>query len=441
MTGSFYRAFEDLHRGSRELIKSRLRVYLPFVEAIKQLNKEVKAIDLGCGRGEWLELLGEVGVEAQGVDIDNSMLSACRALGLSVETAEAVVFLKTLADDSYDIVSGFHIAEHIPFVDLQILVQEALRVLRPAGLLILETPNPENIVVATVNFYVDPTHQRPLPPQLLSFLPQYYGFFRTKILRLQESSDLLLSGEPSLAGVLNGVSPDYAIIAQKNASPEGLSLFSVCFENEYGLTLDTLSSWYDGRLYEHIKQAKDQWEKTEGMRATLQHVDVRSDQLSAQIQQLDARMEQMQVLIQHVDALAQQAHNNLNAVYHSNSWRFTAPMRWMGLQLRLLRQHGLKSRIKAFVKKCFIPIIRNCISFIDNRPVFRRYCLQIVNRLGIYAFLRTFYLRNYRNSLDFYSQGYGLSVVTDPTVENFNRRTQRIYLDLKKLIEKQNGFN
>lgn len=83
-----------------------------------------------------------------------------------------------------------HIVEHIPFEDIQTLVQEAFRVLTPAGLLILETPNPENIQVATSGFYIDPTHTRPIPSQLLSFLPEYYGFKRTKILRLQEENNL-----------------------------------------------------------------------------------------------------------------------------------------------------------------------------------------------------------------------------------------------------------
>jgi len=167
MKMDFYRAFEEKHRGPRELIKSRLQAYLPFITAIKNIYPQPKAIDLGCGRGEWLELLGEHGFDAQGVDLDDGMLKACREIGLNVHTGDAVSFLKNLPNDSQAIISGFHVAEHIPFDDLKILVEEALRSLKPAGLLILETPNPENIVVGTSSFYVDPTHIRPLPPLLL----------------------------------------------------------------------------------------------------------------------------------------------------------------------------------------------------------------------------------------------------------------------------------
>ena len=84
MSDNFYRTFEDKFRGSRMLIKSRLRVYLPFVEPLKDINTDTTALDLGCGRGEWLELLKEVGISGHGIDIDDEMLLACGELDLSV---------------------------------------------------------------------------------------------------------------------------------------------------------------------------------------------------------------------------------------------------------------------------------------------------------------------------------------------------------------------
>ena len=162
MSNSFYRALEERFRENRELIKSSLRVYLPFIEPLAKVYKDAAAIDLGCGRGEWLELLTAAGFQAHGVDLDDGMLEACRERGLNVQTQDVIIALKALPDASHAIVSGFHIVEHIPFSDLQILVQEALRVLQPGGLLIMETPNPENILVGTTNFYLDPTHQRPI---------------------------------------------------------------------------------------------------------------------------------------------------------------------------------------------------------------------------------------------------------------------------------------
>lgn len=244
MSTKFYNVFEDRYRGSRELIKSRLKLYLSFLEPFKNIYPDSQIIDLGCGRGEWLELLSEHGFAAQGVDLNRGSLAICQQLGLQAVVAEAVSFLKSLPDQSKIVISGFHLAEHIPFHELKSLVKESLRVLRPAGLLILETPNPENLIVSSTSFYLDPTHQKPIPPSLLSFLPEYYGFKKVKILRLQETSELL-KGKISLITVFNGVSPDYAVVAQKDASKELLEMTSMAFEKEYGVTLEQLSSIYD----------------------------------------------------------------------------------------------------------------------------------------------------------------------------------------------------
>jgi O-antigen chain-terminating methyltransferase len=245
VTSDFYRAFEDRYRGSRELIKSRLQVYVPFLQPLLAHYPGGQAIDLGCGRGEWLELVTELGLSATGVDLDDGMLAACRERGLNVTTGDGLALLKSLPDCSQVVVSGFHFAEHIPFDSLLALVKEALRVLQPGGLLILETPNPENIAVGTCHFYLDPSHQRPIPPQLLSFLTEYEGFARTKIVRLQESAELSGDVAVALADVFAGVSPDYAVVAQKNAEPHVLAATNPAFQREYGLGLETLAQRYD----------------------------------------------------------------------------------------------------------------------------------------------------------------------------------------------------
>jgi hypothetical protein len=307
MTNSFYRAFEDRYRGSRELIKSRLRAYLPFVEPLRAFREHCKAIDLGCGRGEWLELMKEIGVDAVGVDVDETMLAACRELGLPTETGDAIACLKALSDESMMVVSSFHVVEHIPFPSLQALVQDALRVLKPGGLLILETPNPENIVVATTNFYLDPTHQRPIPPLLLSFLPEYYGFDKVKTVRLQEPRPLSQLQPPTLLDVLSGASMDFAVVAQKRPDLVELSgVLDGVFEAEYGIDLDTLAMRYD-----------------EGMSAKLNEILSRTDraaEFEARAQAATAELAQMK---QEFAALTAQ----LDAILNSASWRLTAPFR------------------------------------------------------------------------------------------------------------------
>lgn len=246
---NFYKAFEDQHRGSRETIKSRLAVYMPFIQKIQEVHPNASALDLGCGRGEWLELLKDHQLSASGIDLDDGMLSACRSRGLNVQTGDAIAHLKSLPADSLSIVSGFHIAEHLSLGDLEALIVEALRVLKPAGLLILEAPNTENLVVGTSSFYLDPTHQRPLPSALLSFLVGYLGFTRSKVLGVQESVPLREEqGPTSLFAVLSGVSPDYAVIAQKAGDASTVASFDAVFSKEYGLTLELLANRYQERF-------------------------------------------------------------------------------------------------------------------------------------------------------------------------------------------------
>jgi O-antigen chain-terminating methyltransferase len=230
---------------------------MPFIQKIQEVHPNATALDLGCGRGEWLELLKDHQLSASGIDLDDGMLSACRSRGLNVQTGDAIAHLKSLPADSLSIVSGFHIAEHLSLGDLEALIKEALRVLKPAGLLILEAPNTENLVVGTSSFYLDPTHQRPLPSALLSFLVGYLGFTRSKVLGVQESVPLREEhGPTSLFAVLSGVSPDYAVIAQKAGGPKEIRAFDAAFEKEYGLKLEDLANRYQKQIDELTRKTE-----------------------------------------------------------------------------------------------------------------------------------------------------------------------------------------
>ncbi len=243
MDTQFYRAFEDRFRGSCELITERLRVYLPFIAALLEIYPQAQAIDLGSGRGEWLSLLVESGMQAIGIDNNDAMLDEARTRGLNVICQDAMTYLQTLPDASQALISAFHFVEHIPFEKLMLLVKEALRVLKPGGLLILETPNSENLMVGSSQFYLDPTHQRPIPAPLLAFLTEYCGFNKIKILRLQET---IQAHQPSitLADVLLGVSSDYAIVAQKATDTLNTSKIDALFSQTYGVSLDELAHAY-----------------------------------------------------------------------------------------------------------------------------------------------------------------------------------------------------
>ena len=233
VSDDFYRALEDRFRGSRELIKSRQSVYLPLVEALSN-RVHKKVLDVGCGRAEWLELLGEHGVPAEGLDLNEDFVAAGQQAGLAVFSADAMQYLGEQPDQSYGLISAFHVVEHLGFENLLLFLREAYRVVDDGGAILLETPNPANLVVGACNFYLDPTHERPIPSILLSFAAEFSGFEQVVIVPvnrgfLQNNLELMPT-ELSGASVINKVvssldqnfmqAPDYAIIAFKKAGNE-----------------------------------------------------------------------------------------------------------------------------------------------------------------------------------------------------------------------------
>jgi SAM-dependent methyltransferase len=184
-TDAFYLAFENQFRGDRGLIKDRLRFYLPIIERVKANTGNASAVDLGCGRGEWLELLQENEYEGVGVDLNLCMIEECRSRGLKAEFADVIAYLRDLASGSLSLVTGFHIVEHLSFSQLIDLFRETFRVLCDSGTVIFETPNPENAHVSGYSFYLDPTHRNPIPQELLCFAARQAGFEATQVERLQ----------------------------------------------------------------------------------------------------------------------------------------------------------------------------------------------------------------------------------------------------------------
>lgn len=218
---AMYASFEDRFRGTREDIKQRQRIYLPIVLDAKAGTKDAPILDLGCGRGEWLELLHHEGLTARGVDINRIFLEGCRELGLDVVEQDAVAYLRSLKPNSIGAVTAYHLIEHLPLKTLIALMDETLRVLQPGGLVILETPNPANIQVGSNTFYFDPTHRNPLPGPLTQYLLEARGFSRIHFMPLhplEETSDRLTESAPQVQHVFNQFffgPRDYAVLAYK----------------------------------------------------------------------------------------------------------------------------------------------------------------------------------------------------------------------------------
>jgi O-antigen chain-terminating methyltransferase len=165
-----YVAFENRFRGSAEEIRERLASYLPLFDGLAPV------VDLGCGRGEFLELLRARGIAARGVESNAHVARECRGRGLDVVEGDLLAFLRGHAEGSLGGVFAAQVAEHLPPAILQSMLREAHRVLRRGGLLLLETVNPRSVVAFLEGYNRDLTHQRPLHPDTLSFLAAAAGF-------------------------------------------------------------------------------------------------------------------------------------------------------------------------------------------------------------------------------------------------------------------------
>ncbi len=165
-----YAAFENRHRGLQEKIREQQRDYLPYFKA------EGKVLDLGCGRGEFLEVLRDNGVDALGIDLNEQMVDICLDKGLRCERGDLLQKLAELADSSLGGIFCSQVVEHLPPAYLRRLIDLAYFKLRAGGVLIAETINPASVFALVEVFYLDLTHEKPIHPLTLRFLLESAGF-------------------------------------------------------------------------------------------------------------------------------------------------------------------------------------------------------------------------------------------------------------------------
>ena len=214
MESNSYLEFENKFRGDRKNITETLSSYDLLIErAIKNIPLS-KLIDIGCGRGEWLEKCQDKFDECLGIESDIAMIKICRDYGLNVLQGDAVDKLNDLEDKSVSVITIFHMIEHIEHSKLIMLLNECLRVLCDDGILIMETPSIDNLLVSSKTFYLDPTHINPINPDSISFYIEKIGFSNVKYYYINGGP--LQDADPlKLTRVLNGVAQDLCIIATK----------------------------------------------------------------------------------------------------------------------------------------------------------------------------------------------------------------------------------
>ncbi|RMW96095.1 class I SAM-dependent methyltransferase [Allofranklinella schreckenbergeri] len=218
---AYYMAFEAAHRGSEEAIARKLDPYLRHLQELPQALRHLPVADIGCGRGEWLRHVNAQGLHAKGIDLNPVMAEHCVQAGLDAIHADALSWLRAQPDQALAAISAFHVVEHVPFEVLFQLIEQAVRALAPGGLLILETPNPENLLVGSHTFYHDFSHRNPVTPSALQFLLQYLGLEIVQALRLnpypeQDRLQVVDALTDRLNGHLYGPQ-DFGVVARKPA--------------------------------------------------------------------------------------------------------------------------------------------------------------------------------------------------------------------------------
>ena len=206
-----YGRFADRFRGTEEYVKKGQRFYLPYFAGRHDV------LDIGCGRGEFLELMRDAGVPARGIDLGQESVDLCRHKGLQAELADLFPYLADLPESSLDGIFSAQVVEHLPPERLPEMIRLAASRLERGGVLAIETPNPECLAIFASHFYLDPTHTRPVPHALLAFYMEEYGLGLIEVHRLSPAVESM----PALAGLAEDFREaffgglDYAIVGRK----------------------------------------------------------------------------------------------------------------------------------------------------------------------------------------------------------------------------------
>jgi O-antigen chain-terminating methyltransferase len=198
-------------RGSEEYVKAGQRLYVPSFEGCQNV------LDIGCGRGEFLEIMRDANIPAVGIDVSAESVAICRLKGLEAETADLFTYVASLPEESLDGIFCAQVVEHLPPERLPAMIQLCASRLTRNGVMVIETPNPECLAIFATHFYLDPTHARPVPHPLLAFYLEEFGVGVVEVRKLAPAVESM----PSLASLPEAFRDaffgglDYAIIGKK----------------------------------------------------------------------------------------------------------------------------------------------------------------------------------------------------------------------------------
>jgi O-antigen chain-terminating methyltransferase len=206
-----YSRFAERFRGADEEIRRNMEFYRPIFAGRDNV------LDIGCGRGEFLDLMREAGVPARGIDLSAESVAQCRDKGLEAEVADLFAYLAAQPDGEFDGIMSSQVVEHLPPERVPEMIRLCGAKLRRGGVLAIETPNPECLAIFATYFYLDPTHTRPMPHQYLRFCMEEAGLTGIEVHRLAPAIDTM----PELASLpadfrerfFGGL--DYAIIGRR----------------------------------------------------------------------------------------------------------------------------------------------------------------------------------------------------------------------------------
>lgn len=178
-----YSDFEQRFRGDEEKVKEKLKRYLHLFSSVDNI------LDIGCGRGEFIELLQQEGKKAVGIDVSGSMLKRAEEKGIKAKKIAALDYLQQETDNSTGGIFSAQVIEHLPHDYLRDVVRESFRVLKPGGPIVLETINPLSIFALSNIYFLDVTHQKPLHPEYMRYLLESSGFSDVKIIYADELTE------------------------------------------------------------------------------------------------------------------------------------------------------------------------------------------------------------------------------------------------------------